>query len=102
MIKYHPYLKGSNVYSESIKIGRQCEISACVKPADYRVKGDRMDDEIGHVCKEHLTIPEFRLQGKCDGCNRSSMEKWLNLNFYKGTTILQLCKKCYTVKRSAH
>lgn len=100
MLRYQSYLKGNNVYSECVGKATLCEGGSCSEQAVYSIRGDRFDDELKHVCKAHLEVKDYVLQGRCDNCTRSSVEPWLCLVFVKGqSTLFKLCKKCHREKR---
>lgn len=100
MLRYQPYLKGSNVYSECLGDPTPCDGGGCNKDAVYSIRGEYYDDELKHVCKDHLEEKKYILQGRCDHCRRSSIEPWLCLVLINGQkTLFKLCKKCHRLKR---
>lgn len=99
MLRYQQSLKGTNVYTDSVSKSLPCEGGFCTHSADFTIRGDRFDDDLKHVCKNHLEVKEYVIQGRCDECRRSSFEPWLCLVSIGGPTLYQLCKKCHRVKR---
>lgn len=100
MLRYQPYLKGNNVYSECVSKPTLCEGGSCSEQAEYSIRGEWFNDELKHVCKQHLEVKEYVLQGRCDDCHRSSLEPWLSLTLVKGQkTLFKLCKKCHRKRR---
>ena len=100
MLRYQPYLKGSNVYSECLSNTSICEGGDCSKQAEFSIRGEYYQDDIKHVCRTHLEVKDFILQGRCDECKRSSIEPWLCLVMINGQkTLFKLCKKCHREKR---
>ena len=95
MIRYRPYLKGEHVYSEVVD---HALCDTCNTKADYAILSDRYNDEITYLCKEHLEVKEYILQGRCDGCYKHSFEPWLRLVLVK-PNLEHLCKQCFMKKR---
>ena len=99
MFRYSPYLKGNNVYSECVGKPPLCDEVNCGNGADFSIRGDRYEDDLQHVCQNHLEVKEYRLSGRCDQCARHSFENWLCLVFTGTRTLFKLCKKCHREKR---
>lgn len=100
MIRYQPYPRGTNVYSEYVGESLPCEHGQCEAKACFVIKGPNFDDDPSHYCAIHLEIKQFIFSGQCDGCNRRSFEPWLCLmKRDTGQNLYKLCKQCCRPKR---
>lgn len=99
MYRYVSSLKGLNVYSECVGIHKPCDHLNCKAEATFELITHSADFDHSYFCEKHLEIKDYIYQGQCDGCYKSSLEKWLCLVKLNTPNLLKLCKKCYRIKR---